>query len=297
MRKCMMNSEQLINDLREILISNFDKLKLEVTEHGTAIIEAVKGAATGTSNREKVELDLAKREVVDRFLSEYVMNFNVELPRPNSVTLENQLIALETYTKALDATLDSYLSDTFFTSETGGEVANQVSMAKEVVKAYYIRQWMTENGVMTELANLTNLGPDGKPVVDIFEIQTGHIENLTKTLTKFMVGLQPVKDAADIVLANRVGEMEPAPDTSSDDGGDGSSSSDDMGGGEFDMGGGIPGLDEAPTDEQPAGDGNEAQPTEGEETGTGETKDEGTEKSKSDDNPEGIDPNAEAKPE
>jgi hypothetical protein len=293
LRKCMMNSEQLMNDLRDLLISQWDKLNVEETDEGKQIIEAAK-SGPGTSQH-KAEIEMAKRRIVDQYLSEFIMNFNVELPRPNSVTLENQLVAMETYAKAIDAALDAYINETFFTSETGGDVANQVSMAKAAIKAYFLRQWMSENGVMTELSHLTNVGPDGKPMIDIMEIQRNHIEGLTKTLTKFMVDLQPVKDAADTVLQAKVGEMEaaPAPESSSSDDGGGNDGFD-FGTGSFDAGG-----DDLFGDQNTGGDDNQQQNSEGNDNADQQTSNEeagkGEDKAAGAENPEG-DGNTNAKP-
>lgn len=293
MRKCIMNSEQLINDLREILMNKFDQLKLEETDEGKVIIEAVKAGA----NDEKVaQLDAAKRYAVDQMLTEFIMNFSVELPRPNSVTLENQLTALETYTKGLDAMLDAIISDRFFTTETGGDIANQVNTVREVIKAYYIRQWMNENGVMPELANLTATDADGNPLVDIYKIQADHLGSLTKSLTKFMVRIEEVKEASNTVMTAHGGVEEESTTSSSDDS---SSSTDDTGGGGgddfgFDMGGGggdDPFNTGAEGGDDPAGGGDD-QSSNNEPEGGQEPKaeGEGEEKPKADgeDKPEGA---------
>lgn len=227
MRKEMMNSETLINDLREILNVNFDKLKVEKDQQRQAIQTAQANAASraeqGDTNIAKIDDKLAKEHVINQFLTEFLMSFEVALPKPNSVTLENQLTALETYTKALDATLDSWISSSFFNSDTAGEVSSQVDTIKEMLKAYFIRQWLSENGVMTELSTLTATDSEGKPMLDLYAAQKTHIEALTKSLTALMVGLQEVKNASDTVLENKVGEMEggsaPASDSTDDTGG------------------------------------------------------------------------------
>ncbi|EKD22549.1 MAG: hypothetical protein ACD_84C00052G0001, partial [uncultured bacterium] len=128
------------------------------------------------------------------------MNFEVSLPAPNSVTLENQMEAFKAYSEALDVTLDAWISDKFFTSDTGGDVAGQVGTIKEVLKAYYLRKWMAENGVMTELSALTTSNHDGDASVDLYEQQEAHIEGLIKSLTRFMVGISKVKEAGNTVL-------------------------------------------------------------------------------------------------
>jgi hypothetical protein len=228
MRKCMLNSEELINDLRDILMANYKKLNVEVLdnmEHHHHSFNAKK------ANDDDVS-DETKQYVVNKFLHEYIMNFNVSLPKPNSVTLENQLTALETYTKVLDITLEAWISEKFFTADVGGEVANQVITVKEILKAYFIRQWMNENGVMPELSKLTNTGDDSKPELDVFKIQAAHMEGLTKSLTKLMVQVETSKAASNAIMD----KLTVSGSSSNAAGGGGSS--DDFGGGSSDLGSG-----------------------------------------------------------
>jgi hypothetical protein len=55
---------------------------------------------------------------------------------------------------------------------------------------------------MPELANLSLKNYDGEPLVDIFQIQEEHLESLTKSLTKFMEGLQKEKEKSNTVIDN-----------------------------------------------------------------------------------------------
>lgn len=233
MRKAVMNSADVMADLRAIIANNFDDKLMENLDEETKRLLADKSDESKPAQAQVKELAIAG------LLNQFIMNFEVSLPKPNSITLEAQMAALETYDKALDAALDAVISDKFFTSDTGGEVAGQVGTIKEVLKAYFIRQWMNENGVLSELNVLTTQGEDGKPAVDIWEIQKNHLTGLTQTLTKFMVGLKPMKDAADAVLNATGDELEGGSSTSSSD--DNSGGSDDSTGGggddDFNMGG------------------------------------------------------------
>ena len=214
LRKCMLNSEQLINDLRKILTDNFDKLKVEVTENGREILTSITDKKA-TSDIE-VKNDAEKKAVINTILHEYIMNFEVTLPMPNSVTLENQMSGLETYSKALDASIEAWVSEKFFTPDMGGEVANQVAVIKEVLKAHFLRKYMANEGIMTELAELTTLSHDGLPAIDIYQTQKDHLANLTKSLTVFMAGLKEVKDKSNEVMQEIGGSGEaPAEDANS----------------------------------------------------------------------------------
>jgi hypothetical protein len=202
LRTYMMNHENCLNGLREILRNHFDKLGAEKTDKAIddKLSAENQSGPKVIDGHEDNKLFAQKEAAINEYLMQFLMNFEVSLPKPNSVTLENQVAALETYSKALDATLDAYMSDKFFTDATGGAVAAQVGVMKEIVKAYFVRQWMTENGMMTELSTLTNLNSEGLPSTDVYQIQESHIKNLMKSMSHFMVGLQPVKKMADKVM-------------------------------------------------------------------------------------------------
>lgn len=258
MRKAMMNSADVMSDMRSIIANNFDKLKDSLDEETKRLLGDQAPETAGARNN-------AKELAISGLLNQFIMNFEVALPKPNSVTLEAQMTALETYEKALDSALDAIVSDKFFTSDMGGDVANQVSTIKEVLKAYFIRQWMNENGVLSELNVLTTQGEDGKPAVDIWQVQENHLTSLTQTLTKFMAKLVPMKEAANAVL-NATGD-----DLSS---GGSSSSSDDSGGGgggddDFGLGGGGDDFGLGGDDLAALSGGNETPPEGGEEKPAG----------------------------
>lgn len=250
LRKCVMNSEKVIVGLRKVIEDNFDKLEMEVTEDGRIILDKIKDGKAGVSEKEHTATE--KKSLVNSFLNEFIMNFEVSLPAPNSVTLDNQMAAMETYSKALDVSIEAWISEKFFTTENGGDIANQVSTVKEVLKAYFLRKWMSENGVMSELHSLTTLGYDGKPSVDIYQLQESHIEGLTKSLTKFMVGVSKVKEASNTVMQNIGGAGEPPTDTGSESSSSGEPDDDGSNGGEFSFDS-VPKLD-GEEDEEPKAD-------------------------------------------
>lgn len=179
LRKAAMNSEDLVKSLREIIESNYDRLNKDRMAD-----------TLGLPKGKKLPDDVFKRLVVNYVLREYVSNFDVSLPSPNSVTLENQMEAMEVYSQALDKALDAWLSDSFFTSGTSGELSGEINSLRNMLKAHFLRQWMAENGVMTELAQLTAKGEDNKPIMNFYESQVSHMESLNDTLSEFMVNLQ-----------------------------------------------------------------------------------------------------------
>jgi hypothetical protein len=263
LRKALMNSEGVVKDLTEILMNSFDELKVDKDDKANPRGEVGAQLQPNDTNATAV-----KFMYVNRILREFIMNFQVTLPKPNSVTLENQLVALETYSKALDIYLDNMLNTDMFTQDTIGQVSGQVDTVKAIVRSYFIRNWMAENAFLPELSALTTLDEDGKPKLDLFALQGDHLAAMNKSLTQFMVGLQPIKQASDKVMDALVGQTEPAPEPEADaggggDGGDNLDMGDDL---ELDMGdaGGAPPAegetppaeDAPPADAEPKADDN-----------------------------------------
>lgn len=254
MRKDAMNSEQLINQLKKILQDNFAKLKIGADKETKAAAARVSQQGVEEQRKElkrdklpgevsvaavnpdkhihEVDKKLAQEYVIGEFLREFLLSFEVTLPRPNSATLETQFTAMETFQKMLDPALDSWVSSSFFTTETGGDVAEQVDTLKQLLRAHFMRQWMAENGVMPELASLTTQDETGKPSVDIFKLNQAHVEGLMKSMSKFMKDLQPAKEAANKIM----GALDV--DTSTTSSGAPDSAADSSGGGDSGVGSG-----------------------------------------------------------
>jgi hypothetical protein len=256
-RKVMMNDEDLIRDLRAILEASSDK-----------VIERLKKQDAMHKDDPTYRGSLGsqpKELIIQQLLYDFVMGMEVTLPKPNSVTLENQLTAMDTYSKSLDQGLDQYISTNFLTSETTGDIgANYAGALKEMAKAYFMRKWMGENGVLPELSDLNTLDDDGQPKLNLWDAFQDHTTNIVKSMDHFMNGIKPIKDASNLNEKKRkesdVGEtsgggmggfggggdmgMAGGGDTGMGGGADDFGLGDDFGGGGFgDFGGGDTGGD------------------------------------------------------
>ncbi|WP_250477885.1 MULTISPECIES: hypothetical protein, partial [unclassified Caballeronia] len=186
MRIHVMNTAETMADMKQILRDNFTKLKFgrderQDTRQYSHQPPDRKAEVPVVTNRPVGDRDVGneqKEYLVEQILVEFLMNVEVSLPRPNSSTLGNQVTALERYTKALEAGLEAWISEKFFNADTGGDVAAKIETLKEVAKAYFVRLYIVENGMLPELAQLTTVDEDGKPLVDVFKMQTDHIEQL-----------------------------------------------------------------------------------------------------------------------
>jgi hypothetical protein len=145
------------------------------------------------SNIEELDETKALNFTIDKYL-EYLI---IELPKPDETSVDTQAAAYEKYLEALDKTIDSWVGSEILTSDTAGNISNYADSIKKIVRAYYLRQWMSDNNFMPELSGLITKDEDGKPNMDIFEINQNHLDGLMKSSIKFIDKLSAVKRAAD----------------------------------------------------------------------------------------------------
>lgn len=186
LRKVAINSGGLCQDLIQIISDNFDKVDVK---------EMFDGEPT------ELQIKQTKQAICNKVLRTFLMNFEVTLPSPNSITLDNQLDAMKTYSDALDEGLEHWINSSFFTTDMIGEIGGQVDTVKAIVKAQLMRNWMAENGVLPELSALTELAEDGTPSINFGEGHDTHIAALTKAMGNLLVRLLPIKGASDKLVA------------------------------------------------------------------------------------------------
>jgi len=239
-RNYLTNSETINFRLKQLIVDNLDR-----------IVKSVPAYKEITFSSEH-----DKEEFTEYLVESFIESVVAVLPRPNSATLENQLTYLEEFGKALDVSLDNIINTEFLTSDTVGEIEAQVSTIKAIVKAHYMRREIAKIGLLPELAELTTLDEQGRPVVNVYDELSQHVNALTKSMSHFMKGIRPVRDASDTV---NEGKDENTGNGFSDD------SSNDTGGNggddEFGFGGDM--NFDMPEDDTPPADGTGDQPAEG----------------------------------
>lgn len=207
-----------LSDYLHKLVSNdtiiVDEIK-QLLKENTGLVEKT------LSDDEKAAFKENEESFLTDLIDRYIENLEVDLPRPDITSLQTQSTAFTEYTEALDKVLDSWISSEFITSDLAGEISNNIDSIKAVVKGYYIRRWMSENGYMPELNDIVTSNEDGKPTLDIYELNHNHIEGLVRSSMKFIEKMNTVKKAADQDL-NNLGTQPGTVDTPSDptEGGD-----------------------------------------------------------------------------
>ena len=214
-RKICHADEHIRSELLNVLIEN------------KALIEK-----TISSEEDKQYYSENTNEYLSDFVDQFIDMLEIDLPKPDITTIETQSTAFDQYVEALDKTLDVWVSSEICPSDIAGEISSNIDSIKAIVRAYYIRNWMAENGYMPELNDIVTTGEDGLPVLNIYDISESHMKGLMRSSIKFIEKMKSAQNAANKDLENLQVEegssMSSSDDSSSDEsGGDGL---DDMGG-------------------------------------------------------------------
>ena len=185
LKKCVRFSQPLMADLKDILIQNKDKLKLDELE-----VKDYAGNLIDDERKEKIVIN----DLLDKFLE----GFSVELPKPTSVTLEQQMTDLETYSSAIDKALDlAYMNDQIMNENSMGEFSQNIEMLKGLYKAHFMRRYLTEKGILTELADITSLNEEGQPAIDMPADTEEHLLSLIRSMIPTVAVLNTLKSKVE----------------------------------------------------------------------------------------------------
>lgn len=230
-KKYVVNDEEIVKQIRE----QIEKALPRITDRLIA-----KQEYPALTNRTQLTPEF-KRALVNTLVNDYIDGLWANLPRPNSVAIENQMEALEQYGKILDSMLDQFFDSAFTNSDTMGELGDKVDIIKAATKAYYMRQFAAENNILPEIFEMVALDENGKINRDLYESVSEHINVMTKAVARLVKHIKPYKDAST-AWAEAMDEDETENTGSSDSGSDSSSeedTGDDFGFGSddnFDMG-------------------------------------------------------------
>lgn len=200
-RKLVINDSVILEELKAALLESKGSVENHLTDEEKEIF----------SNNENVFLD----DLLERFMDSLVAEF----PKPDTTTIETQSEAYNAYEEALDKALTAWVGSELVTSDTSGQIADNIDTIKSILKSYFLRRWMADNGYMVELNDIITTDDDGKPNLDIYDISKSHLEGLILSATKFINNMQGVKTATDKDLNNmnvEEGSSMSSTDTSSD---------------------------------------------------------------------------------
>ena len=215
--KLIRNDPVIYQELTEALLSNEGLLEKDIPDE---------------------DIDFFKKDkdtYISMILEDYIDTLQLELPKPDITSLENQSEAYTAYEDALDKALDAWISTETIPDDIAGEVNGNIDSIRNVIKSYMLRSWQSENGYMNELNDITTMDEEGYPMLDIYEIMKNHMEGIMRSSVKFISKMRSMKNAANADLENMDVEAGESTSYSSDEDSDTSEGGDEFGMGDMGM--------------------------------------------------------------
>lgn len=170
------NTPTLLNDLLNTLYDNFEEINL------TPLL------------KEKVLGNEAlKMLVCKQTLKDLIDSLTFSLPKPDNTSLENQVDAIESMDKILESAISAYVSSDFFNEDSAGTMGAKADQIKATIKAYYMRRFMIDNGILPDLAEITETFETGEGTHEIYDSQAKLIKGFVKNFGKFLIDLRVAK--------------------------------------------------------------------------------------------------------
>lgn len=243
LRCIVVSSGNVYRQIGTILMDNFDSIKKHIKgrddliQKGFIKADLINYADLRQQQKEKKKieytddmLDKSKSLIIEKLISEMINTFEAFLPKPTSVSLDRQMESYTKYKTAVEEMLNAYFDQSSLTDQMVGDASNQVDTLKAAVRDYFLRNYMSENGILPEISRLTSIAGNDNEVAKAFlEATKHHTENVSQIVIDFYKNLQKTKEKTDKKLED-MGIQ--APNTGGFGGGfDNSQPNDGMGGG------------------------------------------------------------------
>lgn len=221
MKKIVLNHQGLLHNVHEIIMNNVGTIRIDERDINVTV-------SNDPASKSEEQLTL-ERKLIYRVAYDFIQGLEAKLPEPDNVTIENQANSIDSFIKVLDPMLDNIISTEFMTEEFVGNASSLVDPYKKMLRAYFMRKFFTENGILPDLLAITATDANGEPINDVFKEQLDYMQDGAKRI------IATAKKAKDFIdKSNKVMEADLQVDSGVASTGDegGSSSGGDEGGGE-----------------------------------------------------------------
>jgi hypothetical protein len=183
-RKLLLNSPRMINALKQIVLDNFDDVvKYLVPDQNTDTLD-----------------DVNKSNIATKIVKSFINKYELSLPRPDSLSIQQKQQAFSTYMNAIDEGIKYFISEEALPEEAIGEnMQSAVEKLRSVIIAHYARKWMVENDYLPELNDLLSTDDQNNPKFDVYNTYNDYARKMAMSLGKMLEKLKPVADSANAV--------------------------------------------------------------------------------------------------
>lgn len=201
-RKILLNSPKIINNLTEIILNNFDQVI-------KTLLPKTKEIDIDEDSRNKVA-----KKVAVAFINKY----EISLPKPDTLSLNAKTEAFRSYVSALDEAIPHYISTEVLPPNfTGENLSENIDKIKSIIKSQFIRKWMNENDYLPELNDLLKTNDKGESDHTVYDIQLDFTEKILRGIGEMMIKANAMAKTTDAIAeSNNLTSKENVLDNSSD---------------------------------------------------------------------------------
>lgn len=140
----------------------------------------------------------------DSLISLFISSFKIELPKPDSTTLDSQVAAATKYGEALEVFLNSYISTEMFTGENVRDLDMNVELLRQQMYAALMRRYIRKNNIMPELEEILRIGAKRTKhdAGTLLSEVTDHEELIKGGLLEYLVALAERNKTIEDEIAN-----------------------------------------------------------------------------------------------
>lgn len=118
----------------------------------------------------------------------FIESIEVSLPPPDTTKVKEQKEAFTEQEGFYEEALKYFFDPEFLTEEDLGRLGGMdfIDKHRKFIKAYFMRNWMKDNGMMGELFDMIGVDRHGKPLIDFNEKRDEYMEQLAASLLPMM---------------------------------------------------------------------------------------------------------------
>lgn len=204
---------RFVTELTELIWDSFDQLELPD--------ELRKRAANS---------EAAKETIVNMTVTDIIDSLVVQLVRPRTVALSNQVSELEEYEKALDLVLDNMFNTDILSEDiVGQEFSQKAEQMKMILKSHYLRRQMSHAGFMAETISELSATDKENQMPEALRQAAAIAKNMTVSYAQHLRDMKKFREDAETIAENSdISDGGSSSSSSSDNDDDQSSGGDSM---------------------------------------------------------------------
>jgi hypothetical protein len=181
--------------IQEVIIEKLNYyIQLLLLSDNTVIADMI----NTLTNNDKLLDDYNIRGKEANIVNSFINTIVIELPKPDVNKSQVDLDALKVYIDLIDTAIDAFISGDLFNDSVSGEFSQSMDKTKTVLRNYFIRKWLADNNILSEISELVSNDEDEvSKLTAPFKEQSDYMERLMTQTVRFIHSLSEIKVAVN----------------------------------------------------------------------------------------------------